>query len=50
MSVNFEPGSTFSRNNVLGYAERDPEQERLALAYMNKHAPDLIGVVMGGVL
>jgi len=50
MTVNFEPGSTFARNNILNYAERDPEQERLALAYMDKWAPDLIGMVMGGVL
>jgi hypothetical protein len=50
MTVNFEPGSTFARNNILNYAERDPEQERLALRFLDKHAPDLVGVIMGGVL
>ena len=48
--MNFEPGSTFTRSHILEYTERDPEAERLALAYMNKFAPDLVGMVLGGVL
>lgn len=48
--MNFEPGSTFTRSHILEYTERDHEAERLALQFMNKHAPDLVGMVMGGVL
>lgn len=48
--MNFEPGTTFTRSHVLDYQERDPEAERLALQYMNKHAPDLVGMILGGVL
>lgn len=48
--MNFEPGSTFTRSHILEYRERNEDEERLALAYMNKWAPDLIGVVLGHVL
>lgn len=48
--MNFEPGSTFTRSHVLEYTERNLEDERLALAYMNRCAPDLVGMVLGGVL
>lgn len=48
--MNFEPGSTFTRSHILEYTERDPEAERLALLYLDKNAPDLVGVIMGGVL
>lgn len=41
---------TFNKQHVLNDVKPDPEQERLALAYMNRHAPDLVGMVMGHVL
>lgn len=41
---------TFNNQHVLNDIIRDPEAERLALAYMGKHAPDLVGMVLGGVL
>ena len=49
-SINFEPGPTFTNHPVMAYAERNLEDERLALNYMNKNAPDLIGMVLGHVL
>lgn len=51
--MNFEPGSIFSKHPVMAEtvnATRDPEAEQLALRYMNKHAPDLLGMVLGAVL
>ena len=51
--ANFEPGSTFSKHPVMAdtiSATRDPEAEQLALRYMNKYAPDLLGMVLGHVL
>jgi len=48
--MNFEPGSTFTRSHILEYKERDEEAERLALTYMNKYAPDLVGMILGHVL
>jgi hypothetical protein len=41
---------TFGKQHLLNEVPRDAEQERLALAYLDKNAPDLIGVIMGGVL
>ncbi len=41
---------TFNNQHVLNDIIRDPEAERLALNYMNRHAPDLLGMIMGGVL
>jgi hypothetical protein len=41
---------TFAKQPILNHVPRNPEEERLALAYMNKHADDLIGMVLGGVL
>ena len=41
---------TFTNQHVLNQVARDAEAERLALAYMNKYAPDLVGMVLGGVL
>ncbi|MET0993137.1 MAG: hypothetical protein ABWY20_03225 [Mycobacterium sp.] len=49
-TVNFEPGSTFSRTPLLTLPPRNLEEERLALRYLDRMAPDLVGVVMGGVL
>lgn len=41
---------TFGKQHLLNEVPRDAEQERLALAFLDKHAPDLIGVIMGHVL
>jgi len=41
---------TFRHQHVLNDIVRDPEAERLALLYLDKYAPDLVGVIMGGVL
>jgi hypothetical protein len=41
---------TFRHQHVLNDIVRDPEAERLALMYLDKNAPDLVGVIMGGVL
>jgi hypothetical protein len=48
--INFEPGSTFSRTPLLTLPPRNAEDERRALTYLDKHAPDLVGMIMGGVL
>jgi hypothetical protein len=41
---------TFTNQHVLNEVVRDPEAERLALRYLDRHAPDLVGVILGGVL
>jgi len=41
---------TFRNQHVLNDVKRDEEAERLALTYMNKWAPDLIGMILGHVL
>lgn len=51
--ANFEPGSPFSKHPVMAEAVSatcDPEAEQMALRYMNKYAPDLLGMVLGHVL
>ena len=40
----------FGRQQLLHNIPRDPEAERLALTYLNRRAPDLIGMILGGVL
>jgi hypothetical protein len=47
---NVQQLKTFSKQAVLNHVPRDLEEERLALRYLDKHAPDLVGVIMGGVL
>ena len=47
---NFEPGTTFTHHPVMAYQEPDKQAERLALSYMNKNAPDLVGMVLGHYL
>lgn len=42
--------STFRNQYVLNDPARDLEAERLALTYLDRRAPDLIGVIMGHVL
>ncbi|MFE4229169.1 hypothetical protein ACFRJ8_14920 [Arthrobacter sp. NPDC056886] len=41
---------TFRHQHVLNDVQRDEEAEKLALTYMNKYAPDLVGMVLGHVL
>ena len=41
---------TFNNQHVLNDIGREPEAERLALNYMNRVAPDLVGMVLGHVL
>ena len=41
---------TFNNQHVLNDITRDVEAERLALRYLDKWAPDLVGMIMGGVL
>lgn len=41
---------TFTNQHVLNEVRRDEADEKLALTYMNKYAPDLIGMVLGHVL
>ena len=46
----FQQGATFQRQHVLNTVVRDPEAERLALTYLDKRAPDLVGMIMGHLL
>lgn len=41
---------TFGKQHVLNHAPRDHEAERRALTYLDKFAPDLVGMVLGHVL
>jgi hypothetical protein len=41
---------TFGKQHLLNEIPRDVEAERRALAYLDKWAPDLVPMVMGGVL
>ena len=41
---------TFRNQHVLNDVKRDEEAERLALQFMNKYAPDLVGMILGHVL
>jgi len=41
---------TFTNQHVLNEVRRDPMEEMLALRFLDKYAPDLVGVIMGGVL
>jgi hypothetical protein len=46
----YTPNLTFGLQRVLNHVPRDQEEERLALVYLNRKAPDLIGMILGGVL
>jgi hypothetical protein len=46
----FTRNQTFQFQQVLNEIPRDLEAERRALTFLDKHAPDLIGMVMGHVL
>jgi hypothetical protein len=41
---------TFTNQHVLNEVRRDPVEEQLALRYLDKWAPDLVGVIMGHLL
>lgn len=41
---------TFGKQRVLNHVPRDQEQERLALTYLDRNAPDLCGMIMGHLL
>jgi len=45
-----EQPRTFTKQAVLNHVPRNLEEERRALTYLDKHAPDLVGVILGGVL
>jgi len=47
---NVQQVRTFSKQAVLNHVPRNLEEERLALRYLDKCAPDLVGVVMGHLL
>jgi hypothetical protein len=47
---NVQQVRTFAKQAVLNHVPRNLEEERLALTYMDKYAPDLIGMVLGGAL
>lgn len=40
----------FGRQQLLHNIPRDLEQEKAAHRYLDKHAPDLLGMILGGVL
>jgi hypothetical protein len=46
----FSPVSAFQKQMVLNTVQRNTEDERLALTYLNKKAPDLVAMILGGVL
>jgi len=45
-----EQPRTFTKQAVLNHVPRNVEEERLALRYLDNWAPDLVGVILGGVL
>ena len=42
--------STFQNQHMLNEVPRNQQEERLALTYLDRNAPDLIGMIMGHVL
>lgn len=40
----------FGRQQLLHNIPRNQEDERRALTYLNKKAPDLVAMILGGVL
>ena len=42
--------SAFQKQMVLNTVQRDFEAERLAKVYLDRKAPDLLGMIMGHVL
>lgn len=57
MSLELSPSNSilqsthvFRQQQLLHTIPRDPEAEQLALTYLNKKAPDLVAMILGGVL
>lgn len=50
MNSNVQQLKTFAKQPILNHIPRSEDDERRALRYLDKHAPDLVGVIMGGVL
>ena len=48
--TSYYAASTFTKPGVLNYAPRSHDEEAAALRYLDKWAPDLVGMVMGHVL
>ena len=46
----FTRNQTFQNQHVLNDVPRDPVAERRALTYLDKYAPDLVPMILGGVL
>jgi len=46
----YAPAKTFGKQHVLNHAPRNLEEERLALIYLDRKAPDLVGMIMGHLL
>lgn len=46
----FSTVSAFQKQMVLNTVTRNEEDERLALTYLNRKAPDLVAMILGGVL
>jgi len=46
----FQPVSAFQKQMVLNTVQRNTEDERLAKIYLDRKAPDLIGMILGHVL
>ena len=42
--------SAFRKQSVLNFAPRNQEDERLAKVYLDRKAPDLLGMIMGHLL
>jgi len=41
---------TFTKQAVLNHVPRNVDDERRALTFLDRHAPDLVGMIMGHVL
>ena len=47
---NYTRNQTFGKQRVLNHVPRDEQDVKLALTYLDKHAPDLVPMILGGVL
>ena len=46
----YAPAKTFGKQHVLNTVPRDQQDVKLALTYLDRHAPDLVPMILGGVL
>lgn len=46
----YYPANTFGKQHTLNYAANERAEQDAALRYLDKHAPDLVGMIMGHVL